>query len=347
MIRISTWAAILLVVLRLVIGWHFFVEGFLKVKSRWVGPSEISKPFSSEGYFREATGPFGPYVRLMVANPDAIVESFKEIQVPAKGVALPVGVKAPGKVHEEWTELVNRYDNHFRLSPDQKAAAEKKVAESETDLIKWLLERHEFKTTYPSGAVEKTMTVPERVDEYFAAKAKIEDVAQVNFSMGKEVEKAKWVLARANANAMRADLLSEYNQKTAALKSALDGLLTDEQKASGSLPPKMDMLYWSDLATSYCLLFAGMGMLAGCLTRWACLGAALFLGFTYALQPSFPWLPSPPQNEGNYIYVNKNVIEMMALLVLAALPTGNWFGVDSLIGWALGWDKRPQESRVS
>ena len=43
-----------------------------------------------------------------------------------------------------------------------------------------------------------------------------------------------------------------------------------------------------------------------------------------------PWWPTPPQ-EGNYLFVNKNLIEMLALLVLATTRSGRWFGLDALI----------------
>ena len=42
-----------------------------------------------------------------------------------------------------------------------------------------------------------------------------------------------------------------------------------------------------------------------------------FLVMTYLAVPAFPWLPVPPNNEGNYYYVNKNMIELLALLALA------------------------------
>ncbi|MFM7112394.1 MAG: hypothetical protein ACKO26_14745, partial [Planctomycetota bacterium] len=46
--------------------------------------------------------------------------------------------------------------------------------------------------------------------------------------------------------------------------------------------------------------------------------------------PPFPWLPNPPLNEGNYVFINKNFVEMMALLVIAATPSGRWFGFDAV-----------------
>jgi hypothetical protein len=36
---------------------------------------------------------------------------------------------------------------------------------------------------------------------------------------------------------------------------------------------------------------------------------------------------------GNYVFVNKNVVEMMALLVIAATPSGRWFGGDAFLNW--------------
>jgi hypothetical protein len=47
-----------------------------------------------------------------------------------------------------------------------------------------------------------------------------------------------------------------------------------------------------------------------------------------------PWLgvPEIPGPEHSFM-VNKNLIEVMALLAIAALPTGRWFGVDGLLGW--------------
>jgi uncharacterized membrane protein YphA (DoxX/SURF4 family) len=69
----------------------------------------------------------------------------------------------------------------------------------------------------------------------------------------------------------------------------------------------------------------------GLFTRLACWAGALFLLSTYLVAPPFPWMPTPPQNEGNYVFVNKNVVEMLALLVLATLPTGRWWGLDALL----------------
>src|SRR5437763_591909 len=62
--------AILLVCLRLTIGWHFLVEGWHKVRSQAIGPAETNRVFSSEAYFREAPGPLARAMRSRLGDPD-------------------------------------------------------------------------------------------------------------------------------------------------------------------------------------------------------------------------------------------------------------------------------------
>jgi hypothetical protein len=59
--------------------------------------------------------------------------------------------------------------------------------------------------------------------------------------------------------------------------------------------------------------------------------AAGFLVMTYLAFPAFPWYPIPPNTEGNPLFINKNIIETLALLALACMPTGRWLGLDALV----------------
>jgi len=49
----------------------------------------------------------------------------------------------------------------------------------------------------------------------------------------------------------------------------------------------------------------------------------------YLVLPPWPGVPQPAGPEHAFI-VNKNLIEIVALLGIAALPTGSWFGLDGL-----------------
>ena len=50
----------------------------------------------------------------------------------------------------------------------------------------------------------------------------------------------------------------------------------------------------------------------------------------YMAMPPWPGVQELPSIEHNLI-VNKVLVEMLALLAIAALPSGKWFGVDAIV----------------
>jgi len=68
------------------------------------------------------------------------------------------------------------------------------------------------------------------------------------------------------------------------------------------------------------------------------------------IAPALPYAPAPPGAIGNYLYINLYVIEMIALLVLATLPTGRWLGLDAVVHHLNPFRRRvvvnPNASRV-
>src|SRR5580658_10182664 len=61
-----------LLALRLAIGWHFLFEGLYKVQSHY-GPTESTRAFSSEPYFRAAPGPIGGFMRRQFDDPAIVI----------------------------------------------------------------------------------------------------------------------------------------------------------------------------------------------------------------------------------------------------------------------------------
>jgi uncharacterized membrane protein YphA (DoxX/SURF4 family) len=94
---------------------------------------------------------------------------------------------------------------------------------------------------------------------------------------------------------------------------------------------KWSRLQWSDFVVRYGLPIVGVCLLLGLLTRTACIAGAYFLLMFYMAMPPLPGLPENPKAEGHYLYVNKNIIEMMALLALATTTSGRWVGLDGLL----------------
>ena len=101
-------------------------------------------------------------------------------------------------------------------------------------------------------------------------------------------------------------------------------------------------LTWLDAVTRWTLLIAGGCLLVGLFTRLACLTCIVFLINELLSNPALPWLPTSPKTEGNYTFINKNTIELFALLVLLTLPTGRWLGLDAWLSclWPFGRRKK-------
>jgi uncharacterized membrane protein YphA (DoxX/SURF4 family) len=526
---------IALVILRLVIGWHFLFEGLHKVHLWFVGESEISKPFSSEVYFREATGPLGPYMRPYLPNPDeSALALLTPKPKPADSANWSPKEAVPDVVTLEWDAYSHQLNALYTLDEKQQAQVKDLIDRKKVQLGSWLTtDRQQLgliraiaaqdnvvpaqklcKKTYPSGVVEEPLTTPERVAYYHSL---LEDADfwkhKRSDALRKPVDKDQQARLRTEIAAVRQDLLGDVDKFTTALKDELadvvrrplttfsfwnkgdphqqilvmvssetDGTalpeslsqkydayhdlfvttynlddkqkdlarkqvdhakealrewvnsdevkqeISDYQKVSkaddpdkvadyqkkfadyvaGNLmafgpgpffgvpivtesvapvhpreekesaykvlvagydgqtselkkalalildapkskayPPepakKLRFIDWLDMVTMWTLTVVGACLLLGLFSRTSGLVAMGFLVLTYLTYPPFPWLPTPPNTEGNPLFVNKNVIEFAALLVLFTVPSGRWFGLDALVSWLFSRGNRTRK----
>jgi thiosulfate dehydrogenase [quinone] large subunit len=86
-----------------------------------------------------------------------------------------------------------------------------------------------------------------------------------------------------------------------------------------------------DFLNTWGLIAIGLGLILGLFTRIASYAGAALLLLYYLMNP--PWIGFEPSGpvEGNYLIVNKTIIEAVALLLLAAFSASGRFGLDSLI----------------
>jgi thiosulfate dehydrogenase [quinone] large subunit len=84
------------------------------------------------------------------------------------------------------------------------------------------------------------------------------------------------------------------------------------------------------------LTLVGACLILGLATRFSCLCAMAMLALYYLANP--PWLGVLHRpGEGSYLYVDKNVVEFAAVLLLLVLNTGRIAGLDVLV---LDWRRR-------
>ena len=88
---------------------------------------------------------------------------------------------------------------------------------------------------------------------------------------------------------------------------------------------------WIDRGVKFGLLLVGLSLILGLVTKLGCWGAIVLLSLFYV--SAIP-LQGTPQagNEGTYLLVNKNLIELVAVVTLLSFRTGQIAGLDMLLG---------------
>ncbi|OWK36228.1 DoxX family protein [Fimbriiglobus ruber] len=189
---------------------------------------------------------------------------------------------------------------------------------------KWVygVDRRDAKIKFISGDVP--LSVPERLELIsLLKKEKAElaprEAADLGNGNGIEMTRAKGV--RTDLRTAQTDLVSDADKFVALLKS---------EAGAPDAEPKKSPLAANDWLTMWMITIVGACLLAGLFTPAACVVGAGFLALTYLTHPPFPWFPLPPNTEGNPLFINKNVIEAIAMLAIAVHPTGRWMGLDAL-----------------
>ncbi len=347
--------AFFLLLLRLAIGWHFAAEGFKKLDGywHWSGVTVVgkSKPFTSAGYFREGTGPLARYIRKETGDPDDEALALLTAK-PADSSNAPPHMRTPPLLAQEWGDYVRRFGDHFGFNDEQREKAKEALRRVEDAAVHWLTSNEVTQKNLMAQTQEGRLPVPARLEQY---KQKLEEWLEPKHShlvsIGSDAESTRLHNIKAEVVRLRVGLLNDLDEFTQELRKELEKIPTDEQKkaaeSKGKLPQpeppskENQKLWWIDQLTMYGLTILGACLIVGLFTRTACLLSAAFLLMTYLCMPPFPWLPSAPNNEGYYLFVNKNVIEMLALLALATTTSGRWLGLDALIHWMLFGSRSP------
>src|SRR5262249_40405833 len=97
---------VFLVLLRLVIGWHFFFEGLAK--------RELPT-WSSEPYLRESVGPAAPLYRNILGDSIADRLTPREATTPRE--------RLPLELHRDWQAYVDAFAQNYDLNDEQQIQA--------------------------------------------------------------------------------------------------------------------------------------------------------------------------------------------------------------------------------
>jgi thiosulfate dehydrogenase [quinone] large subunit len=106
------------------------------------------------------------------------------------------------------------------------------------------------------------------------------------------------------------------------------------------LAAQPDLLANADLITMWGLTAVGLLLVLGLFTRLASVGAIGFIVLFYLCNPPFIGYFYSIPTEGSYILVNKNLVELGALVVVLVSGSGRFAGLDRIVHILFGRGRR-------
>ena len=98
-----------------------------------------------------------------------------------------------------------------------------------------------------------------------------------------------------------------------------------------------------DFLNTWGLILIGLGLILGLFTRLSAFAGAFLLFIYYLNNPPLMGLEYSLPSEGNYLIVNKTLIETITLLMLGSFPTGSVFGLDIYVSRFMKSKKQKEE----
>lgn len=308
--EIGLAAVVALVALRLSLGCHFLYEGVWKIKH---------PEFSAEPFLSEAKGPAAPLFYAMLWDIDGRerLAPQETMQKDANGrertmLLVPYYTDA-------WDAFQVRVVEKYKLDDDQRAKTEQILAQQKSCLHAFFVENKAD------------------LERYFKNLDDFEVLKQDSNSTNAAFQKERIWKRQQELRAQVKGWLKEIAEIEKAGQDQMWDVLKDDQKARGRLPVRWTQVDLLNLAVTFALTAIGLCLMIGLCTRLAALGGAAFMVMVVLTQ--FPWptvYPPAPAVVGHSLLVNKDFVEMVALLVVAATAVGRWGGLDFFLYHWLG-----------
>ncbi len=239
MVRISWCSCLFLIVLRLVIGWHFMFEGIYKVRTNEGGDTEFNKPFTSASYFAEVNGPLGPIMYGIIGNEDEI--AMAKLTPSGNNDDKPA-TRMPPLVAKDWDKYAETFEKEYRLSDEDKKRVAVKLDQAKSEYVEWLTDKKpdkpEDKKKLPDDprndwTAVQTLTkytiiympwepMAKRIKAYKEMQEAIhDDYEKLMPDLGKDVVKIHLRTLKTATAKVRADLMKDVDEHTQKLKDSL------------------------------------------------------------------------------------------------------------------------------
>jgi uncharacterized membrane protein YphA (DoxX/SURF4 family) len=318
--RFGFIALVLIVLLRIAIGWHFFYEGLHKF--------DPAEGFSAKGFLGIAKGPTAELYYGMLPDLDGLqrleIASVKD----AKGKEQKTFIA----YENAWNKFYDQFLKKHELNEkQQKDVADifsrylESLRNGASDVEKDINAFRESKERYE----ETKQTL--RNDTAFEQKRRWDDMMKYRGEAG------TWIaMLDGMSDGLQSDLARIVSPQLAGESGKI---ITEPERGYLKFFPNpcvQRQMRALDLAVMYGLSAIGLCMILGICNRLACLGGAVFLVNVILTSYPVPGVYPPlPTAVGNFMFISKDTVELLAMLFLASIPAGRWAGLDYFL-WHYG-----------
>ena len=307
----SRLAVAALAFLRIVVGLHFFLEGL----------SHLRDPdWSSVGFRKAAVGPLADWYRSALPQTGDWRGTLGAVDGRS---AAEAGTAWQETVVASWRKLHGERMKRLPLDAAAKAAAEQSLADAGAAFEDW------------RASIEPDLTAYRLEVARLAAMERQPGAAAIPFERSRVTKK------RAELAGQAAGWMKEADAIGTKLVAAWDAQLGSDADRRRAAVVEPGPLWKADRFVSWSLLTIGACLVLGLCVKFNAMGGATFLASVVATQPFWVSGAQPTYNQW---------VELAALLVIAALPSGGWSGLDyflkqwcPLSRWCAGCCAAPTE----
>ena len=275
--------------LRIVVGLHFFLEGL----------SHLRDPdWSSVGFRKAAVGPLADWYRSPLPQTGDWRGTLGAVDGRS---AAEAGTAWQDTVVASWRNLLGERMKRLPLDAAAKAAAEKSLADAAASFEDW------------RASIEPDLTAYRLDVARLAAMERKPGAAAIPFERARVTKKRAELAGQASGWMKEADAIGTK------LVAAWDAQLGSDADRRRAAVVEQSPLWKADRFVSWSLLTIGACLVLGVGVKFNAMGGATFLASVVATQPFWVSGAQPTYNQW---------VELAALLVIAALPSGGWSGLD-------------------
>jgi uncharacterized membrane protein YphA (DoxX/SURF4 family) len=303
--RYGAATVLTLVVLRLVIGWHFFSEGSQHL---------VDRRWSSEGFLRAAKGPLAAKYQSVLTPTGFGFDDTLHVSGTTKD--------DPGTVIDAWRDRVleglkateQKFIAYYKPTEEQKAELDQIVERRKSQFLEWLDGDGES----PGAREDLGNHVHEWQRLAWAQKSPSAEIVPF--------EKKRITDAQSKLKAESGPWTGQVRTIEKAMLDEFTSLVSGEQRSAGLSVTPSTALEKVDRVMACGITIVGALLIVGLFARLAALAGAGFLLSVVLAQP--PWLSES-------IATYPQLLEMLTLLTLATVPVGRWAGLDFFLHFLL------------